>query len=317
LWGEIATIRKLIREEGIDVVQVHGPTNPHAAIAARLERVPVVWQLYEMRTPMVARRATMPIVLRLADVLMTTGLEVARLHPGALRARDRLVTFVPPVDSDRFRPDEDTRAAARAELGIPPGSLAFGTLGNLNPDKGHEFLLRAAGKVLARRPDATLRVLGSRSPAHASYEAALRRDAEKLGPAVRFVDPGDRAAELLPGLDLFVLASRREGIPTVVLEAMACGLPVITTDVGAVREVARHGHTALVVPPCDPEALASAVLELLGDADRRRAFGAAGRQAMVERFDVDRCADAHETAYRMALGIGPAGAPSEPVGAAR
>ena len=317
LPGEVSGIRSLIRERSIDVVQVHGPTNPHAAIAARLEHIPVVWQLYEMRTPMAARRATMPFVLRLADVLMTTGLEVARLHPGALRARDRLVTFVPPVDSGKFRPDPARRAAARDELGIPAGSLAFGTLGNLNPDKGHEFLLRAARDVIARRPTATLRILGSKSPVHASYEAGLRREAGHLGDSVRFVDPGDRAAELLPGLDLFVLASRREGIPTVVLEAMACGLPVVTTDVGAVREIASHGANAIVVPPCDPRSLATALLELLDDEDRREAFGAAGRLAAVEDFGVERCADAHEAAYRMALGVPRLHGPPLPVEAVR
>lgn len=300
---EVWAIRRLIRERAIDLVQVHGPTNPHGAIAARLEGVPVVWQLYEMRTPMIARRATMPVVLRLADVLMSTGTAVARLHPGALRAAERLVTYVPPVDASEFRPDAERRAAARAEMGLQPGELAFGTVGNLNPDKGHEFLVRAAREVRARRPRTALRLIGGSSPAHAAYEAGIRAEAAPLGEAVRFVDPDVRVAELLPGLDLFVLASRREGIPTVVLEAMACGLPVITTDVGAVREVAEHGTTALVVPRCDAGALASAIIELMDDPGRRRALGDAGRRAMTERFGIDRCADAHAYAYRMALGL--------------
>jgi glycosyltransferase involved in cell wall biosynthesis len=305
LPGEIAAIRRVIRERGVDVVQVHGPTNPHGAFAARLEGVPVVWQLYEMRTPRPLRVAAMPLVRRMADVAMSTGHEVARRYPGAIGMGDRLITFVPPVDTRDFRPDPERRAAARQELGLASEVPAIGTLGNLNPDKGHEFLVRAVARLRHEHPELRLRVLGSHSPPHARYEARVRSASQALnlesGDAVRFVDPGTRAAELLPALDVFVLASRREGIPTVVLEAMACGVAVVTTDVGAVREVVEDGVTGIVVPPRDPEALAGAIGGLLRDPARRQAMGSEGRRAVEARHDIETCADAHVDAYRIAI----------------
>jgi glycosyltransferase involved in cell wall biosynthesis len=251
------------------------------------------------------RRATMPVVVRLADVLMTTGREVARLHPGALALTDRLVTYVPPVDTHEFRPDPDRREAARGALGVPKGAPLVGTLGNLNPDKGHEFLVRAAALLRRERPELRLCVLGAHSAAHTAYEAGVRQQARALGleegDAIRFMDPGDRASELLPAFDVFVLASRWEGIPTAVLEAMACGVPVVTTGVGAVREVVEDGVSALVVPPRDPAAIADAVSRVLGDPKLARELSAAGPRTMAGRFGLERCVDAHVRAYRMAI----------------
>jgi glycosyltransferase involved in cell wall biosynthesis len=320
LPGEVAAIRRVLAERHIDLVQVHGPTNPHGAIAARREGIPVVWQLYEMRTPAPLRLATMPLVLRMADVAMSTGRAVARSYPGALRLGERLVTYVPPVDTQEFRPDPQRRAAARAELGLSDGTTAVGTLGNLNPDKGHEFLIRAIADVRQRHPDVRLRILGAHSPAHASLDTKLRSEARRLGlsegGSIRFVDPGRRAAELLPALDVFVLASRREGIPTVVLEAMACGIPVVTSDVGAVREVVEAGASGLVVPRGDPAALATAVEQLLAEPELRERIAAAGRRIVVERHDLDTCAEAHARAYRRAMeGRVRRSAKAEPVGA--
>jgi glycosyltransferase involved in cell wall biosynthesis len=304
---EVRAIRRLIRERSIDLVQVHGPTNPHAAIAARLERVPVVWQIYEDRAPMIARRVTMPLVQRLADVLMTTGLGMARVHPGALSFGDRLVTYVPPVDVGEFRPDSERRAAARAELALRDEDVAIGTVANLNPAKGHEFLVRAAARLRERHPELQLRILGAHSPAHAAYEAEVREEAARLGlvdaGAIGFLDPGTRVAELLPALDVFVLASLWEGIPTVLLESMACEVPVVSTDAGAVSEVVEDGVNGLVVAAGDPEALAGAVGRLLDDEDLRGRLASEGRRAVTERWDVESCADVHARAYRMALGL--------------
>jgi glycosyltransferase involved in cell wall biosynthesis len=317
LRREVSAIQRVIRDRGVDVVQVHGPTNPHGALAARREGTAVVWQLYEMRTPMPLRVAFMPLVRRLSDVAMSTGYEVARRYPGAIGLGDRLVTFVPPVDTEEFRPDPDRRAAARRELGLPDEALAIGTLGNLNPDKGHEYLVRAAARLRGDHPNLRVRVLGAHSPPHARYEARVRSSAKKLGLEeerdIGFLDPGTRAADLLPAFDVFVLASRREGIPTAVLEAMACRVAVVTTDVGAVREVVEDGITGLVVQPRDPRALAEAIDGLLRDPGRRAAMAAAARQSVEQHHDLDACADAHAAAYRIAIDRhAPRGALMEP-----
>jgi glycosyltransferase involved in cell wall biosynthesis len=307
LPAEVRAIRRLLRDRSVDLVQVHGPTNPHAAIAAHREGVAVVWQLYDTRTPMVLRRATMPVVTRLADVVMTTGMEVARVHPGALTLGERLVSFVPPVDAREFRPDPVRRESARAKLRLARKVLAIGTVGNLNPSKGLEHLIQATARVRDANPDTTLRILGARSPAHGGYAAALQAQARDHGldgdgAEALFVDPGANVSALLPALDVFVLTSvpRSEGIPTVILEAMACGLPVVTTDVGAVREVVEDGATGLVVEPERPDAIAGAVLALIRDPDLRASFGAEGRTRVEQGYGIERCAEAHLRAYELA-----------------
>lgn len=304
--GEVRAIRQLIREREIDVVLVCGLVNPHAAIAARREGVPVVWQLVDTRPPMALRRALMPLVTRLSDVIMSTGTEVARVHPGAMRFGERLVPFYPPVDTQSYRPDDERRAAARRELGIADGAFAIGTVGNLNPQKGHEHLLRAAAMLRGGGPAVEVRVLGAHTPTQSAYEQRLRTEARQLALAADadavFVDPGARVAELLPAFDAFLLTAlpRSEGVPTVILEAMACGIPVVSTDVGAVREVVAEGVTGFVVPPENPLAIAAATRLLLRDGDLRARLGATARVHAVERYDVEACATVHVEAFELA-----------------
>jgi glycosyltransferase involved in cell wall biosynthesis len=120
--------------------------------------------------------------------------------------------------------------------------------------------------------------------------AALERRAAGYSPPLQIVWAGWRedVPRLLAALDVFVLASRAEAFPLVVLEAMAAARPVVATDVGGVREAVVHGETGLLVPPEDPEALADAVLDLLGDVNKRRALGQAGRAWVKREFTLER-----------------------------
>jgi len=253
---------------------------------------------------MAMRRALMPVVTRLADSLMTTGREVARVHPGALGFGRRLVPFFPPVDLDAFADSAAKRDAARAEMGIAPDAFVVGTVGNINAQKGHEYLLRAAARAREHVPNLALRILGARTPTQARYEARLRREARLLGfdPGVVFVEPGPRVPALLPAFDLFVLTSvpRSEGIPTAVLEAMAAGLAVVTTDVGAVREAVTP-DTGIVVPALRPDAIAAAIGALAGDGGRREGMAAAGRARALGAFSARQSAEAHVRAFGIAM----------------
>jgi glycosyltransferase involved in cell wall biosynthesis len=303
--SDVSAIRRLIRERSIDLVLVHGPTNPQAAVAARLEGAAVVWQIYDSRAPLVVRRAMMPLVVRLADAVTVFGRELARSHPGALRLRDRLVQVLPPVDTSEFDPSPSTRAAARAELNVPDGVPLIGGVANRNPSKGLEYLVRAAARIRASSPRLAVRVLGAASPPHVGYEREVLAEARDLGldGVVQFVDPGARVPELLPAYDVFVLTSvpRSEGVPTAILEAMTCGLPVVTTEVGGVRELVEDEVTGLVVRPEDPDAIAAAVARLLDDPPLAARLGAEGRRRALERYPLEKLADLHARAYEIAL----------------
>ncbi|HEX2128928.1 MAG TPA: glycosyltransferase family 4 protein, partial [Solirubrobacterales bacterium] len=295
-----------IRSHRIDLVQAHAVINLQAAAAAHRERKAIAWQLLDTRAPMGLRRLTMPYVTRRADTLVSWGRAVAEEHPGATEFRDRLVVVYPPVDP-ALAPDAGQRRAARERFAVGPDTPVVGTLGVRQPQKGHEYFVRAAARIHGERPDVAFRLLGEPSPRHASQMEAVEAAAAELGlsrPAtIEFIDPGNDALTLLQGLDVFVLTSlpHSEGMPTAILEAMACGKPVVATDVGSVRELVDDGITGFVVPPLDSAALATAVLRLLADPALRERMGAAGRDRAASRFALERLAELHADAYRKAL----------------
>jgi glycosyltransferase involved in cell wall biosynthesis len=302
---EVAHIRHIIRQQHIDLVQIGGLMNPHGAIAARLENIPVVWQLLGTTAPMALRRGLMPLVLRLADVVMTTGTRVARLHPGALTLGDRLVPFFPPVDAKRFVFDPGRRATARAQLRVSPDSLLVGTVGNFNRLKGHDIMIRAAALLHQRSPHIMTRILGAPTTHASYYEQEVKAEAQARGllanERLAFFDPADKVADFLPAFDVFVLSSRQEGVPTVILEAMATSLPVVATDVGGVREVVEHGSTGFLVAPGDAPAIDRAAGKLIEWPALRHQMGQIARQRVLERYDLEICAAQHIRAYTRAL----------------
>jgi glycosyltransferase involved in cell wall biosynthesis len=304
---EVKAIRRIIRDREIDVVQVGGLVNPHAAIAARLEGVPVVWQLLDTRPPMALRRVMMPLVLRLSDAVMTTGRAVADVHPGAGKLGERLRPFFPPVEPGLFTPGEVDREAARAEFGFSAEDRVIVSVGNLNPQKGHEILLRSAALARTSEPDAKVLIVGASHDTHRAYEEDLYRLASELGLRVGidavFAGARSDVRPALASADVFGLSSvpRSEGAPTAIEEAMMMGLPVVATDVGAVREVVDDGSTGFVVPPLDPTAFSRAVLRILGDDSTRTAFGARGRERALARFTSDECARVHLETYEYVL----------------
>ena len=303
---EVRLIRSLIRELQIDLVLLGGLVNPHGAIAARLERVPVVWQILDTLPPRALRRALMPLVTRLAGAVMCTGEAVARAHPGAVGLGERLVLFFPPVDLELFRADPAVRSRARSELGLGPDEPVVGTVGNLTPMKDHDTLVRAAAALHRLHPPTRFVILGSSYEHRSGYADEVLRTAEELGlqPNRDLIlrDPGERVAELAQAFDVFWLSSRSrsEGLPTVVGEAMALGLPVVATQVGSVPEAVDGG--GLLVPPSDPDALARAAAQLIEDPSARAAIGEEGHRWASERFSVEASADAHIRAFDIACG---------------
>lgn len=307
LPGEIGAMRDIIRERRIDIVQVGGLVNPHGAIAGRLENAAVVWQLLDTRPPMAIRRLLMPLVTRLSDAVMTTGQAVARVHPGAGELGERLLPFFPPVDPTAFDVRAIDREAARTSFGFERDDLVVGTVGNLNPQKGHEFLLRAAASARRVHPRLKTLIVGAPHETHQAYERELHRLCDRLeltrGKDTIFAGSLEDVRAAVAAMDIFALSSvpRSEGAPTAVEEAMMMNRPVVAVDVGSVSELLEDGVTGFLVPPLDPDALSDAIVRLIEDQALQASMGARARERAIALCSVQECARIHIEAYDRAL----------------
>jgi glycosyltransferase involved in cell wall biosynthesis len=180
------------------------------------------------------------------------------------------------------------------------------TVGRLAPPKDPITLVRAMARLADRRFSAL--IVGD-GPDRSAVEAEVR--ALGLAGAVELAGPRRDVPELLARSDVFALATRSEGGPLAILEAMGTGLPVVASDVGGVGDIVVSGETGLLVPAGDPDALASALARLLADPELRRRMGAAGRERVRARFDLGAHRAAHVELYERELARrgGPAGAP--------
>ncbi len=186
----------------------------------------------------------------------------------------------------------------RQELGIAPNEQVIGALGRLEPAKGYDLLLKAVAGVAQERSNLRCLIAGSGRQA-----PALKRQAADLGIKDRVIFTGFRndTSRLLAAMDVFALPSRTEGIPIALLEAGACGLPIVAARTGGVPEVIRDGENGLLVEPEDTEGLAQALDNLLRDETLAQRLG---KQASVEipmRFSMDDMVYGTRLAYAAAL----------------
>jgi glycosyltransferase involved in cell wall biosynthesis len=267
----------------------------------------------------------MPVVLVLADLIMTTGRAVAHQYPGAGLRPSRLVPFVPPVAPVTTPPAEREaiRNRTRRTMAVPDHDVLVASVGNLNPQKGYESLIDAVAARRRRRTDGDiqLRVRGAVQAGHEAYAEELRLYAVARGLAPETVGSFEvptGPTDLMMAADVFALASRRrsEGLPTVVLEAMAVGVPVVATEVGAIAEVVHDDVNGLVVRPDDAVELTRAIDALADDAAERHRLGKAGRVAVHNQASPETFARTQLQAYtRAARRHGRDTAPARPAGA--
>jgi glycosyltransferase involved in cell wall biosynthesis len=221
------------------------------------------------------------------------------LHRLRVPAR-KLVLLGNGIDLQRFdsaRFDGAARGAARAELGArEPDDVVVGTVARLVVEKGYRELFEAARRLRTSAPAARVAAIGFEEKDKADALGADDMDAAKAD-GVRFLGARDDVDRLLAGMDVFVLASYREGYPRSAMEAAAMGLPIVATDIRGCRQVVEHGVTGLLVPARDPVALADAIARLVTDAALRASMGAAARERATRLFDQQRCIDTTLSVY--------------------
>jgi glycosyltransferase involved in cell wall biosynthesis len=234
---------------------------------------------------------------RITDVVLAIGSGVATeaLRRGLADPRT-LRTVAPVVDARTVNRTPESRQVARAALGLSTDMPVIGTVGRIDFQKAPEHLVQALARL--RHKDAVAVWIGS-GPLSDKLAGEIRRN----GLEDRFVMLGERqdVAELLPALDVFAMASRYEGLPCAVVEAMRCGVPVVATAVNSVPDLVIPGESGVLVPPARPDLLASAIDGLLDDPAKSARLVARGRELAGGPFDAQRLATVLDDVYSTAM----------------
>lgn len=241
-------------------------------------------------------RYTRWLIARMDRVIATSAKGAAYLdHPAEVVHHG--------IDTDAFRPAD--RAAARARLDLPDGRLV-GCFGRIRSQKGTDLFVDAMLVILERHPEARGVILGRATAAHHAFEQGLRDRVARAGAVDRILFAGevpvDAVGDWYRALDLFVAPQRWEGFGLTPLEAMACGVPVLATRVGAFEELVADGVTGRLLPRDDLPAMIAALDDALSDKARLAAWGASARAHVVARFTLEAEARRLNAIYRDMLG---------------
>ena len=309
---DVWRLTRLVRKHRISVIMVGGAHHFHSALAAKLTRRRLVWQLHSDQLPAGLRRMFTPWIVRLANAVMTSGHSLVSAYPGLEKAANRTVGFRAPVDIERFRFNADARKAARAEIGISEDEVVVGTVGGRGPNKNHELLIEAT--IQAEQKAAGLRPLicGAALPQHADYysrEVIVPAETHWPGKTL-FFNPGRNVDHYFNAFDIFCLPSRGEGASLVVAEAMATGLPIVANEVGALPESITHGKTGFLVHSSSAEEMAGYLARLAENPQLRKGLGEAGRAFAEKNMSIKACTRQHVLACEIALGLKPQRPPS-------
>lgn len=212
-------------------------------------------------------------------------------------AQARVVTIHNAVEVAKVAPSR-TAELVRREWGISPDYLIVGTVGRMAPVKNYELFLESARLIRKQNPQVVF-VLAGDGPQKSRYEA-LARDLG-LADAVRFLGFRHDVWDVLNALDLFVMSSHHEGIPVVLLEAMALGKACVSTEVGGIGEVIEPGVSGILTRPGDAAAMAIACRELLENPADRQRLGAAAKRRIAQEFATDRQRERLTALYREIL----------------
>lgn len=288
----VGRLTRLIRAEKPDLVHLHSRRGADVlgGLAARRAGVPA---LLSRRVDNPEPRPWAALKYRLYDHVITISEAIRQVLLAEGVPADKVSCVPSAVDTERYRPGGD-QEAFRREFGLQADELTVGMAAQFIPRKGHRVLVDAAPAVLQAHPRTRFLLFG-RGP----EQEAIRRRIEQVGLAERFVFAGfrDDLEQWLPCLDVLAHPASMEGLGVILLQAAACGVPVVASRAGGIPEAVAVGETGLLVPPGDARALAGAVIDLLADGPRRRRLGEAARSRALQRFSPAAMAAGNATVY--------------------
>jgi glycosyltransferase involved in cell wall biosynthesis len=293
-----ARLAWLFRRLGVNVVHTHNPLPIiYAGPAARLARVALVHTKHGFNQALARRTWLRKLVGSTPHAFTAVSEQPAN---DALLQHDcppdRLRVIPNGIDLSRYSPDAEARQAVRAELGIPEDAWVIGTVGRMSIVKNQPLLVRAAAPLLSDKCRLVLVGDGENRP---SVEAEVRR-----APRPEYIHLlGQRldAPRLLASFDVFALPSKSEGLPMVLPEAMATGLPIVSTAVGGIPEVVAEGKSGHLVPPDSEVALRECLAMLSENRAHATECGVVGRGIALDRYSAEKMVERYMNLYRYSL----------------
>lgn len=295
----IRDLRRRVQREGFHVIQSQHETSD--VVNALLPRGPLhAMRISNRRDTGFLKSPRLKLASRILNrrydrIVAPTPAVLDAVSTAEHAPRERMTCIPNGVDSTRFKPDGGSgRQQLRAALGLAPDTLLVGCVADLFAVKRHVDLLDALARMRNDFPHAHLVLVGD-----GPLREAIRADVDRLGiaSAVHLLGSRRDVDTLLPALDLFVLASDTEGLSNAILEAQACGLPVVATRVGGNPDLV-DSDCGVLVPPRDPSALANAMASLLRDPDTCARMGAAGRARVMAHHSLEAMTRAYANLYR-------------------
>lgn len=282
-WSTLQLATALVAAGGIDLLHAHMPkAHLLAGIVGRLTGKPVLTTIHARQVSLLDLE-----VHRSAGSHLSVVCRQAYFHALGLGvSAGHLSCETNGVDIDAFQPRPREASALREELGIPDEAVLLGFVGRLSSEKGPSVFARAALLLHSRNPDVHFVFVGE-----GPMEGELRHLAAqfRLQGRLHFAGLRRDMRSVYPALDVVVSSSNSEAMPLALMEAMACGLPIVATRVGGVPDLVEHGETGWLVGAGEFDDIAGRCAELVADAALRRRMGERARQRVVERFDLSDC----------------------------
>ena len=295
-------LRRIMRTYRPHIVHSRNWGAIEAIAAARLARVPIVvhsehgYELDMLEGLPWRRRLLRRGLYSLADAVFTVTRELRDYHATQASVQsERLRVIYNGVDTRHFSPNPGARQEARRKFGLPPESFLIGSVGRLVVIKDQATLLRAAEVLCARGVDVRVAIAGT-----GPEETRLRQLADatqSLAGRVHFLGACSNVEDLMRSLDVFVLPSVSEGMSNTLLEAMACGLPVVATRVGGNPEIVEDGVSGLLCAAGDANELARLIESLVNRPELRQSLGGAARQSVTSKFSLEKMISDYRDLY--------------------
>jgi glycosyltransferase involved in cell wall biosynthesis len=299
--AEVGRLCAFFRRERFHLVQANGSQQFKGALAAAMARVPLIWVLEDALMHEGVRAICKRAASRLASGIIVAGKRVYDYYVrGTPLERKPIAEIHPHVDTSLFDP-ECTTTDRRLD-GVPGRKVV--TVTGINPTKGLETFIEMAAVIAPRFHDVSFHIAGAKYTSQERYFRSLERMvAEKVPPGrLSFVGSVEDVPPFLKAADVFVFSSNSESGPMAVWEAMSMGKPVVTTDVGSVREYIEDGESGFIVPVKAPIELARRVEFLLENPELARRLGTAAQAIARKRLDVKAAAEKYAAFYRTIAG---------------